>query len=225
MEKRNKDIIKLFGVLALGITLAASLSKDLSNMDSNKDDFKNIDPKELYFEINYTLGKEYTSNSNRKIDYDDFEFAIRKSKQVVFENLLNFVSDEKLFHNKSEKEYKSLVDGYGEELKRTFKYSVKKFKVFVDKKDLRKIISLMKSPITDDFKKYLKDIDIILKNPDVNPVQKSIIESSYPLVKNYLKVFLSFEKELIKMLERSGISIKNYINVIKKSNKIMKGNI
>lgn len=84
MEKRNKDIIKLFGVIALGITLAASLSKDLSNMDSNKDDFKNVDPKELYFEINYTLGKEYTSNSNRKIEYDDFEFAIRKSKLIKF---------------------------------------------------------------------------------------------------------------------------------------------
>lgn len=83
----------------------------------------------------------------------------------------------------------------------------------------------MKSPITDDFKKYLKDIDIILKNPDVDPVQKSTIESVYPLVKNYLKIFLSFEKELIKMLERSGIDIKNYINVIKKSNKLLKGNI
>ena len=225
MEKRDKDIIKLFGVLALGITLAASLSKDLSNIDSGKDDFKDVDSKELYFETNYTLGKEYNSNSNRKIDYDDFEFAIRKSKQVVFENLLNFVSDEKLFHNKSEKEYKSLVDGYGEELKYTFKYSAKKFKVFVDKKDLRKIVKLMKSPITDDFKKYLKDIDIILKNPDVDRVQKSTIESTYPLVKNYLKVFLSFEKELIKMLERSGINIKNYINVIKKSNKLLKGNI
>lgn len=225
MEKRNKDIIKLFGVLALGITLAASLSKDLSNMDSNKDDFKNVDPKELYFEINYTLGKEYTSNSNRKIEYDDFEFAIRKSKQVVFENLLNFVSDEKLFYNKSEKEYKSLVDGYGKELKHTFKYSDKKFKIFVDKKDLRKIIKLMKSPITDDFKKYLRDIDIILKNPDTNSIQKSTIESTYPLVKNCLKIFLSFEKELIKMLERSGVNIKNYINVIKKSNKILKGNI
>ena len=30
MEKRNNDILKLFGVLALGIALAASLSKDLS---------------------------------------------------------------------------------------------------------------------------------------------------------------------------------------------------
>lgn len=75
------------------------------------------------------------------------------------------------------------------------------------------------------FKKYLKDIEIILKNPDVDPVQKSTIESVYPLVKNYLKIFLSFEKELIKMLERSGIDIKNYINVIKKSNKLLKGNI
>lgn len=192
MEKRNKDIIKLFGILALGITLATSLSKDLNNIDSNKDDFKDVDSKELYFETNYTLGKEYTSNNSRRIEYDDFEFAIRKSKQVVFENLLNFVSDEKLFHNKSEKEYKSLVDGYIKELKHTFKY---------------------------------KDIDIILKNPDVDPVQKSTIESVYPLVKNYLKIFLSFEKELIKMLERSGIDIKNYINVIKKSNKLLKGNI
>lgn len=103
MEKRNNDILKLFGVLALGIALAASLSKDLSDIDSNKDDFKDVDSKELYFETNYILGKEYTSNSNRKIDYDDFEFAIRKSKQVLFENLLNFISDEKLFHNKSEK--------------------------------------------------------------------------------------------------------------------------
>lgn len=217
MEKRNNDILKLFGVLALGIALAASLSKDLSDIDSNKDDFKDVDSKELYFETNYILGKEYTSNSNRKIDYDDFEFAIRKSKQVLFENLLNFISDEKLFHNKSEKEYKSLVDGYSKELKHTFKYSDRKLKVFVDEKDLRKIVKLMKPSITDDFKKYLKDIDIILKNPDINPVQKYIIESTYPLVKKYLKVFLSFEKELIKMLERSGINIKNYINAIKKS--------
>lgn len=40
MEKRNKDIMKLLGILALGITLAASLSKDLNKVNSNKDDFE-----------------------------------------------------------------------------------------------------------------------------------------------------------------------------------------
>ena len=215
MERRSKDIIKLFGMVVLGMTLAVSLSKDLNSVGSNGDNF----------ESNYVLGKEYKSSNGRRIDYDDFEFTISKSKQVVFENLLNFVSDEKLFNYKSEKEYKSLIDGYKKELKYTFKYSDKKFKVFIDKKDLRKIIKLMKSTLTNDFKKYLNDIDIILKKPDINSVQKAVIESTYPLVKNYLKVFLSFEKELIKMLERSGIDIKKYTNVIKKSNKILKGNI
>lgn len=225
MERRSKDIIKLFGMVVLGMTLAVSLSKDLNSVGSNGDNFDSVDSKELYFESNYVLGKEYKSSNGRRIDYDDFEFTISKSKQVVFENLLNFVSDEKLFNYKSEKEYKSLIDGYKKELKYTFKYSDKKFKVFIDKKDLRKIIKLMKSTLTNDFKKYLNDIDIILKKPDINSVQKAVIESTYPLVKNYLKVFLSFEKELIKMLERSGIDIKKYTNVIKKSNKILKGNI
>lgn len=225
MEKRNKDIMKLLGILALGITLAASLSKDLNKVNSNKDDFEGIDSKELYFESNYSLGKDYKSSNRRKIDYSDFEFALNKSKKLLFENLLNFLSDKKLIHNKSEKEYESLIEGYGKELKNIFKYSDKKFKIFVDKKDLKGIVRLIESSLTEDFKEYLDNADRLLNDPDIEDTQKSIIKSTYPLVKKYLKVSLSIEKEIIKMLERSGVNISKYTNVIKKSNQILKGNI
>lgn len=86
---------------------------------------RGIDSKELYFESNYSLGKDYKSSNRRKIDYSDFEFALNKSKKLLFENLLNFLSDKKLIHNKSEKEYESLIEGYGKELKNIFKYSDK----------------------------------------------------------------------------------------------------
>ena len=40
MERRSKDIIKLFGMVVLGMTLAVSLSKDLNSVGSNGDNFR-----------------------------------------------------------------------------------------------------------------------------------------------------------------------------------------
>lgn len=83
----NKDILKLLALASICTVLISKLNKDVSKI--KKPDLSNIDEKELYISINYKLGKDF--KSGKEVTYKDLSFTINKTKNVLFNELLDVI--------------------------------------------------------------------------------------------------------------------------------------
>lgn len=124
----NKDIIKLLALASVCTVLISKLNKDVSKI--KKPDLSNINEKELYISINYKLGKDF--KSGKEVTYKDLSFTINKTKNVLFNELLDVVSDTNRIQSKEPSEYREMIDAYTKELDEVLIKSKTKTKIKVE---------------------------------------------------------------------------------------------
>lgn len=207
----NKDIIKLLVLASVCTVLISKLNKDVSKI--KKPDLSNINEKELYISINYKLGKDF--KSGKEVTYKDLSFTINKTKNVLFNELLDVVSDTNRIQSKEPSEYREMIDAYTKELDEVLIKSKTKTKIKVEVSDINGILNLMKRSIDSEFKEYINETNKILES-DIDEKYKAVVKSTYPMVNKYVLLLLSIQKELINMLGRAGVDNSGYDKVIKK---------
>lgn len=214
----NKDILKLLALASICTVLISKLNKDVSKI--KKPDLSNIDEKELYISINYKLGKDF--KSGKEVTYKDLSFTINKTKNVLFNELLDVISDTNRINSKEPSEYREMIDAYTKELDEVLVKSKTNTKIKVEVSDINGILNLMKRSIDSEFKEYINETNKILES-DIYEKYKAVVKSTYPMVNKYVLLLLSIQKELINMLGRAGIDISDYNKVVKKfNNKVRK---
>lgn len=209
----NKDILKLLALASICSVLISKLNKDVSKI--KKPDLSNLNEKELYISINYKLGKDF--KSGKEVTYKDLSFTINKTKNVLFNELLDVISDTNRISSKEPSGYREMIDAYTKELDEVLVKSKTKTKIKVEVSDINGILSLMKRSIDSEFKEYINEANKILES-DIDEKYKAVVKSTYPMVNKYVSLLLLIQKELISMLGRAGIDISDYNKVIKKFN-------